>query len=81
MNEQRTVKYIQYGRLKYVISIGFDFFCYLSPFSYTPTDKQLIQYTNENSLKYPYTICYQQQFLSSHNLFNRPQTQRTSQSR
>ncbi|CAF3609284.1 unnamed protein product [Rotaria socialis] len=63
-NEQRTVKYIQYGRLNYAV-----------------TDKQLIQYSNENSLKYPYHICYQQQFLSSHNLFNRPSTQRSNQSK
>ncbi|CAF2338014.1 unnamed protein product [Rotaria sp. Silwood2] len=63
-NEQRTVKYIQYGRL-----------------NYAPMDKPLIQYSNENSLKYPYHICYQQQFLSSHNLLNRPQSQRTSHSK
>ncbi|CAF3893315.1 unnamed protein product [Rotaria magnacalcarata] len=63
-NEQRTVKYIQCGRLNYAV-----------------TDKQLIQYSNENSLKYPYHICYQQQFLSSHNSFNRPPTQRSNQSK
>ncbi|CAF0915447.1 unnamed protein product [Adineta steineri] len=49
--------------------------------NYTPMDKPLIQYTNGHSLKYPYHIPYQQQFLSSHNIFHRPQPQRTNHQR
>ncbi|CAF0739752.1 unnamed protein product [Rotaria sp. Silwood1] len=64
LNEQRTVKYIQYGRL-----------------NYTPMDKPLVQYPNENLLKYSYHIPYQQQFFSPHNLPHRPQLQRSSHSK
>jgi hypothetical protein len=45
-------------------------------------DKPLIQYPNGNSLKYPYHVQFQQQFYtSSHNVFHRPQSQRTNHQR
>jgi hypothetical protein len=50
-------------------------------FSYGPMDKPLIQYPNGNSLKYPYHIQFQQQFYTSHNVFHRPQPQRTNHQR
>ncbi|CAF1354964.1 unnamed protein product [Rotaria sordida] len=50
--------------------------------NYVLLDKSLIPYTNGNSVKYPYQIQYQQQFLSSHHLFHRPQSsQRTNHQR
>jgi non-canonical poly(A) RNA polymerase PAPD5/7 len=49
--------------------------------NYTSLDKQLIQYTNGNPLKYPYHLPYQQQFFSSQKAFHRPQTQRTNHQR
>ena len=50
-------------------------------FSHGPVDKPLIQYPNGNSLKYPYHVQFQQQFYTSHNVFHRPQSQRTNHQR
>jgi len=49
--------------------------------NYTPMDKPLIQYPSGNSLKYPYHVQFQQQFYTSHNVFHRPQAQRTNHQR
>ncbi|CAF1254347.1 unnamed protein product [Rotaria magnacalcarata] len=51
-----------------------------SRLNYGPLDKPLIQYSNGNSLKYPYHMQFQQQVYSSHNLF-RSQPQRTNHQR
>ena len=81
LNEQRTVKYIQYGRLKCVFHIESTQFLFLFIFSYGSMNKSLVQYTNGNQLKNSYYTPYQQQFLTSYNLLHRPQTQRTNHQR
>ena len=89
-NEQRTVRQIQYGRLKYVeiqrtgrVKRSESDRGWIPPsmFSYGPLDKPLIQYPNGNSLKYPYHIQFQPQIFTSHNLFHRSQTQRRNHQR
>ena len=77
-NEQRTVKHIQCGRLKFVEEKKCWWWkiSHLVFSSYSSLDKPVIQYNNGDPLKYH--LPYQQQFYSTQNGFHRSQSERTN---